>query len=75
MKDFVKKESETISSGSRPVRLEYRERRDGKRAQVVIDQLPVEEGLPGRIHRRYHRLIAAQRRQKQSLRHPDLQRQ
>ena len=63
MKDFVRKERRVICSRGGAVQIEYRERRDGRRAQVVVDQLPVEEGLPGRMYRRYHGLIAVQRRQ------------
>ena len=63
MKDFVRKERRVICGRGGAVQIEYRERRDGRRAQVVVDQLPVEEGLPGRMYRRYHGLVTAQRRQ------------
>ena len=66
MKDFVRKERRVICGRGGAVQIEYRERRDGRRAQVVVDQLPVEEGLPGRMYRRYHGLIAVQRRQEQT---------
>ena len=69
MKDFVKKAGEVVLSGGRPVRLEYRERRDGRRAQIVVDRLPIEEGLPGQLRRRYDRLLAAQRRQEHPRHH------
>ena len=69
MKDFVKKAGKVVVSGGRPVRLEYRERRDGSRAQIVIDRRPIEEGLPGQLRRRYDRLLLAQRRQEHSHRH------
>lgn len=67
MKDFVKKECQVIQGRGGVVRVEYRERRDGRRAQVVIDRLPLEEGLPNQMRRRYHSLIAAQHRQGRPL--------
>lgn len=67
MKDFVRKECQVIGNKRGVVRIEYRERRDGRRAQVVIDRLPLEEGLPKQMRRRYHYLIAAQHRQGRPL--------
>ncbi len=62
MKDFVRKSCQVIRGRGGAVRVEYRERRDGRRAQIVIDRLPLEEGLPKQMQRRYHSLIAAQHR-------------
>lgn len=67
MKDFVKKEAQVFEGRGGAVRVEYRERRDGRRAQVVVDCLPLEEGLPKQIRRRYHNLIAAQHQQGRPL--------
>lgn len=67
MKDFGKKEWQVSGGRGGSVRVEYRERRDGRRAQVVVNRLPLEEGLPKQMRRRYHSLIAAQYRQGRPL--------
>lgn len=63
MKDFVKKIGVSLKVGGRPVILEYCERKDGHRAQVTVNHLPLEEGPLGRLKRRYNRLVREQYRQ------------
>jgi len=60
---FVKQKGISLKVRGRPVTLEYREARDGRRAMLVLNRLPLEEGPPGRIRRRYNHLVKEQYRQ------------
>lgn len=58
MKDFVKRKSVSLKARGGPVRIEYREQRDGRRGQLAVNGLVLEIGPTSKIKRHYAQLVA-----------------
>ena len=60
MKDFVKRKSVLLTARGGPIHVEYRERRDGRRGQLMVDGLVMEIGPTTKIKKRYNLVVAQQ---------------
>ena len=65
MKDFVKRRSVSLTARGGPIHVEYREQRDGRRGQLIVDGLVIEIGPTPKIKRRFNQLVAKQTQQRQ----------
>lgn len=60
MKDFVKRKSVLLTARGGSICVEYRERRDGRRGQLMVDGLVMEIGPMTKIKKRYNQVVAQQ---------------
>ena len=60
MKDFVRRKSVLLMARGSPIHVEYRERRDGRRGQLMVASLVIDIGPTTKIKKRYNQVVAQQ---------------